>query len=104
MPGGHRQQSTKRVLEEMLVGDSNGNGNSVCDENSNDDSINNNGNADAIYHTADMDLMIICVVCGLCEFWRENLPPKNKNCALWFPPYLCRLCNGALNWELFGVL
>ncbi len=51
MAGGDRQQSTKRVPEEMMVVDGNGNddGNSNCDGNGNRDSMDNDANADAIY-------------------------------------------------------
>ncbi len=46
---GHRQQSTKRVLEEMMVGNSQGDENRDCNGNGNGDSIDNDANADAVY-------------------------------------------------------
>jgi hypothetical protein len=30
--------------------------------------------------TADADIMVVCVVCVLCEFWRESLPPREGKC------------------------
>ncbi len=49
MVGGHRQQSTKGLLEEMMVGDCDGDKNSNCDGNGEDDSIDINADADTIY-------------------------------------------------------
>ncbi len=72
MAGGHRQQSTKRLLEEMMVGDCDGIGNSNCNGN-------NDGDSDSIDNDADADAMVVCVVCVLREFWQESLPPENKS-------------------------
>ncbi len=47
--GGHRQQSTKRLMEEMRVGDCDSDGSSNCNRSGNGDSINNDTKADAIY-------------------------------------------------------
>jgi hypothetical protein len=66
MVGGHRQQTTKMLLEEMTVGNGNGNGKVPLTE---------MATVAALItlpmqmpSTADADLMVICVVCVLCEF------------------------------------
>jgi hypothetical protein len=49
MAGGHRQQSAKGLLEEMMVIDCDGDRNSDWDGNGNGDSIDINADAEAVY-------------------------------------------------------
>ncbi len=100
----------------MTVGNGDGNGNSDCDRNGNGNSINNNAIADTVYcwRRSHGHLCCMCVVSILVG----KFPPQKTKvstlqlmlhmrveyCALWFPPYSCRVCYGVWNWECYGVL
>jgi hypothetical protein len=75
MVGGHRQQSTKRVLEEMMVGNSDGDEYSDCDRNSKVTAF--IMMPMQMLSTADAELMVVCVVFVLCVAGKSS-PGKQK--------------------------
>jgi hypothetical protein len=74
MAGGHRQQSTRRVLKEMTTGNGDSKGNSDCDGNGNVDSIDNDANVDTVFFWIGSHGSWCCMY-----FDRKIFSPENES-------------------------